>query len=82
MNTYNLSRNKEAEFNRRVTNITQCLTDKRDSNIHFRLPLWMKQQMKESGRSEADFIIAKLGETMYKPTEYDAEAWAEEVKDL
>jgi len=82
MNTYNLSRNKEAEINRRVTNVTQCLSEKRDGHIHFRLPMWMKQQIKLSGKSEADFIIAKLGESMYRPMEIDEEAWAEEVKDL
>jgi len=29
----------------------------------------MKQQIKESGKSEADFIIGKLGLSMFKPYE-------------
>lgn len=82
MFTHNIARNRIAEFNRRVTNITQCLAEKRDAHIHFRLPLWMKSQINKSGKSEADFIIAKLAEDLYKPMEIDEEAWAEEIKNL
>ena len=41
-----------------------------------------KEQINKSGKSEADFIIAKLAEDLYKPMEIDEEAWAEEIKNL
>ena len=79
---YDLRNNRMREAERRQTNVLQCLASNRDAKITFRVPAWMKQQIKASGKSEADFIIAKLGEDMYKPAEYDADAWVEEVKDL
>ena len=79
---YDLRNNRIREAERRNANVIQCLADKRDATSVIRLPYWMKQQIKASGKSEADFIIAKLGEDMYKPAEYDADAWVEEVKDL
>lgn len=82
MKTFDLRNNRIREYERRVTNITQCLADKRDGHIHIRLPIWMKGQINKSGKSEADFIIAKLAEDLYKPFEIDEEAWAEEVKNL
>lgn len=69
MNIYNSSKKQLEEATRCYTNATQCLADKRDASIHFRLPNWMKQQIKESGKSEADFIIGKLGLSMFKPYE-------------
>lgn len=81
MNVYNLARNKVAEFNRRQTNVLQCLAEDRDAKITFRLPLWMKRQIEASGKSYADFIIAKLAEDTYKPTEIDKEAWEKEVNE-
>lgn len=67
VNNYNKSpKSSKANI---YTNATQCLADKRDASIHFRLPNWMKQQIKESGKSEADFIIGKLGLSMFKPYE-------------
>ena len=82
MKTFDLRNNRIREYERRVTNITQCLAEKRDGHIHFRLPMWMKEQINKSGKSEADFIIAKLAEDLYKPMEIDEEAWAEEIKNL
>lgn len=79
---YDLRNNRIREVERRQTNVLQCLSGNRDSKITIRIPSWMKKQIKDSGKSEADFIIAKLGESMYKPMEYDEKAWAEEVKDL
>ncbi len=79
---YNLSRNKIAEITRCQTNVLNCLADKRDGKLSIRVPKWMENQIKESGKSEADFIIAKLAETMFKGIEIDEEAWAEEIKDL
>ena len=82
MKTFDLRNNRIREYERRVTNITQCLAEKRDAHIHFRLPLWMKSQINKSGKSEADFIIAKLAEDLYKPMETDEESWAKEVEEM
>lgn len=66
MNYYKLVRNRESETNKCNANVLQCLADNRDATIVFRLPLWMKQQIEASGKSYADFIIAKLAEDLYK----------------
>ena len=82
MNIYNSSKKRLEEAERCYTNALQCLADKRDSNINFRLPNWMKIQIKQSGKSEADFIIGKLGLSMFKPYEQSEESWQEEIKEL
>jgi hypothetical protein len=58
------------------------LSEKRDATIVFRLPKWMKDRIKDSGKSEADYIIAELGKNMFKPIEYDPNEWLEEIKNL
>ena len=60
----------------------QVLSEKRDAQIVFRLPNWMKIQIKQSGKSEADFIIGKLGLSMFKPYEQSEESWQEELKNF
>lgn len=82
MNIYNSAKKQLEESSRCYTNAMQILAEKRDSQIAFRLPNWMKTQIKQSGKSEADFIIGKLGLSMFKPFEQSAESWAEEVKNL
>ena len=79
---YDLRNNRMREAERRNANVLQCLAEDRNSTIVFRLPKWMKGQIGASKKSYADFIIAKLAEDMYKPLEYDQEAWAEEMRSL
>lgn len=62
------------------TFVLQCLADKRDATIFFRIPKWMKDEIKQSGKSEADFIIGKLGLSMFKPYEQTKESWQKEVE--
>ena len=69
MNHYNSIKKREREYIRCQTNVLQCLSDERDAKCSFRLPNWMKEQIKNSGKSEADFIIEKLGMSMFKPFE-------------
>lgn len=69
MNYYNSAKKQRDELERCYTNATQCLADKRDASVHFRLPKWMKEQIKQSGKSESDYIIGKLGLSMFKPYE-------------
>lgn len=80
MNIYNNTSKQAKEANRCYANALQCLADKRDSQIAFRLPLWMKEQINQSGKSEADFIIGKLGLSMFKPYEQTKESWQKEVE--
>jgi len=81
MNIYNSVKKQKEELERCYANAMQCLSEKRDAQIAFRLPKWMKDQIKESGKSEADFIIAKLGITMFKPLNRDKESWIKEVEE-
>ena len=82
MNYYYSARKQREEAKRCFTNVLQCLADKRDSAVHFRLPKWMREQIKVSGKSEADFIIAKLGMTMFKPYAQNDEDWQNELKEI
>lgn len=82
MNIYNNARKQREEAERCYTNALQCLSDKRDANINFRLPGWMKNQINNSGKSEADFIIGKLGLSMFKPFEQSEESWQNEINQL
>jgi len=77
-----MSRNRDFEAERCKTNVLQCLSEKRDATISFRLPSWMKQQIKKSGKSNADFIIAELAKTMFRELEYNKEDWDEEIKEF
>ena len=82
MNFYN-SVKKQREIQIRCqTNVLRCLADNRDAKISFRIPLWMKEQIKESGKSEADFIIGKLGLSMFKPYEQSNESWLQECEEM
>ena len=69
MNIYNNTSKQAKEASRCYANALQCLADKRNAQIAFRLPRWMKAEIKASGKSEADFIIGKLGMSMFKPYE-------------
>ena len=82
MNIYNNSNKQLKEANRCYENAMQILAEKRNSQIAFRLPSWMKEQIKQSGKSEADFIIGKLGLSMFKPYEQSEESWQQEIKSL
>lgn len=82
MNRYNSNKKQEVVIQKRNTNVLQCLSEKRDAVIVFRLPSWMKQEIKASGKSEADFIIAKLGETMKKPVDVDETSWQLECEEM
>ena len=82
MNIYNNSSKQLKEASRCYSNAMQILAEKRDAQIAFRLPGWMKEQIKVSGKSEADFIIGKLGLSMFKPYEQSEESWQEEIKEL
>lgn len=82
MNYYNSARKQREEAERCYANALQCLADKRDAQIAFRLPGWMKDQIQASGKSEADFIIGKLGLSMFKPYEQSKESWEEEILQL
>lgn len=82
MNCYNSAKKQREEAERCYANALQCLADKRDAQIAFRLPQWMKDQIKSSGKSEADFIISKLGLSMFKPYEQSEESWQEEIQQL
>ena len=82
MKTFDLRNNRIREAERAHTNVLQCLAEDRNSTIVFRLPKWMKEKIEASGKSYADFIIAKLAEDLYKPFEIDEESWAEEVEEM
>ena len=82
MNYYNSAKKQREIQIRCQTNVLQCLADNRDAKISFRIPKWMKEQIKESGKSEADFIISKLGLSMFKPYEQSRESWEEECEIL
>ncbi len=80
MNIYNSSKKQLEEATRCYTNAISCLAEKRDATIFFRIPKWMKDEIKQSGKSEADFIIGKLGLSMSKPYEQTKESWQKEVE--
>lgn len=82
MNYYNTNKYRNIEAERRNTFVLQTLSEKRDATIVFRLPRWVKEQIKSSGKSDADFIIAELAKTMRKPFEYDEEEWKQEAENL
>ena len=82
MNYYNNPRKQKEELERCYANAMQVLSEKRDAQIVFRLPKWMKEQINQSGKSEADFIIGKLGLSMFKPYEQSNESWAKECEGM